>query len=169
MRRSRVSSRARSHFVTDQNVPISGYLTMVSSDGEMGYPLRYFVSGPNSPVKVGQAVTSPQGETFLLGAHTHKGAEVSYRAIPTHDELTWGRMQEVIDPVTRMKRDSTLQSLGTLRTTLIPMGDEKDGLKIPNARFLFYTAEAVELGDTVNGMNVTSITPSIGLKRVVLD
>lgn len=141
---------------------------------QFNLPRRLLRVEPHLPVRAGQVLRTETGVTYMVGRHGTSEAKSgalfrSFRLYEADGQYTWKRRGKVIDPVTRLPRDTGLIENPMIWGAYEPMPEMFDRQlrsSFETARFI--TTADVQEDDVVNGMKVARVDMQLGLRLVML-
>ena len=128
-------------------------------------PHRAFVTSRNSWANAGDLVSFQGVQYLLCGQHTL--AEMKrFLAVEVNEFFDWTRIEEVIDPVTKMARDvdPTLLEAGLPVCFEPQRGIEEE--KFTQTQTRIFTSAAVKPGDYLGDLKVIRVANVMGLTMV---
>lgn len=123
----------------------------------------------------GMVIRTPEGSVFMIGRHGDsegRGGALfrSFRCFEASGQFTWKRRGKVIDPVTRLEKDSGLVDQpmiwGAYEPGSIEAFDRQIRSSFETGRFI--TNADVRLDDVVNDMKVSRVDQQLGLRVLML-
>ncbi|MDH7796428.1 MULTISPECIES: hypothetical protein [unclassified Beijerinckia] len=121
---------------------------------------------PKERVSVGQTFTDAQKRTFLLAQHDQRAdLRRSFRLFQMTAKVAWGRMSEVTDLITGLKKGEKVDPLGNIWVSFELYGREEVDrvLHIGIDRVRVVTGAPVQLNDYVDGKRVSRLTKVFGV------
>lgn len=126
-------------------------------------PHRSLVTDRKAVAKEGDLVTAYGAQFLLLGQHT-LGETKRFLAIEINARVSWIRMVDEIDPVTKMKRgDREVVMNEALPVALEPQRLLEE-VNFSQSQYRLFTAEDVQAGDVLKGMRVIRIEDLMGIR-----
>lgn len=132
-------------------------------------PYRTLVVKSAGILRPGDIVEAAGGRKMLLleTSRDHEWAE-AYRAAYVSGSYAWERRGVETDPVSKVKRDTGMQPIGTIYAYFEkPEVIMFEGSKETKYRIL--TGEDVQPGDTIDGKSVKRVYGAMGVKAVELE
>lgn len=128
-------------------------------------PHRALVTSRAALAKAGDLVRFAGVQYLLAGQHVLKDTK-RFLAVEINATATWERLTEVVDPVTKMKKDDVLQTLdAALPITLEPQRSFEEE-KFTVSQMRAFTAADVQTGDLINGMKVLRSDDLFGIRML---
>ena len=141
---------------------------------QFNLPRRLLRVAPDMPIQTGMIVRSPEGTVFMVGRHGDSEVRQgrifrTFRLFEAERQFSWKKRGKVIDPVTRLERDSSLVDQVDIWGAYEPspeMFDRQLRASFELARFI--TNADVQKDDVVNGMKVSRVDMQLGLRLCTL-
>lgn len=128
-------------------------------------PHRALVTGRAAVAKSGDLVRFAGTRYLLAGQHVLTNTK-RFLAVQINATARWERLGEVIDPVTRMKKDNQLIELDPeLPITLEPQRSFEEA-KFTQSQLRVFTAADVKKGDRLNGLEVMRVDDLFGIRML---
>jgi hypothetical protein len=141
---------------------------------QFNLPRRLLRVNAGLPLAAGMVVTSPEGTTWMLGDHGSSEVSIgaifrNYRMFEATQKFTWQKRGKVVDPVTRLPKDSGLVPQPDIWGAYEPspeMFDRQMRTSFEAGRFI--TTADVQRDDVVDGKKVSRVDIQLGLRLCVL-
>lgn len=141
---------------------------------QFNLPRRLLRVSTDLAITPGLVIRTPEGSVYMVARHGdsegNRGSIFrTFRLFEATEQFTWRRRSKVIDPVTRLEKDSGLTEQGVIWGSYEPspeMFDRQLRTTFETARFI--TNAQVQKDDVVNGMKVSRVDNQLGLKLVTL-
>lgn len=142
---------------------------------QFNLPRRLLRVAPGVPLKAGMVVKGVDGVTYILGQHgssIRHGTTLfsNFRLFEATGQFDWKGRGKVVDPVTKLPRDTGLVSKGKLWGCYEPAAmEERDRafrMKFETGRFI--TNQKVSLDDEIDGRKVSRCDEQLGIYLVSL-
>jgi hypothetical protein len=171
-----MGERFETQFRTPTGLPIKGVLQPLE-DGKI-YPDDYFYPRqilrvrPHMPVQPGAVLFDPQQRPWLLGELDTQPHYRSFQMYRCTKLVSWQRERSETDTLTGLSKSSGLApvapgSFWCLIETL-PREAGSTNIKAKEETKRVVTGEAVQMGDIVDGMRVTKINVTHGIRVLEL-
>lgn len=128
-------------------------------------PHRALVTGRKSVAEPGDLVRHHGVEYLLCGQHVTQGTK-RFLAVEVNAHLPWKRLTEVVDPVTKMKKDDQEVVLDPALSVTIEPQRSLEEQKFTKSQDRLFTAADVRAGDEIGGKKVLRVDDLFGLKLV---
>jgi hypothetical protein len=128
-------------------------------------PHRGLVTHRNSVATAGDLVTHHGQKYLLAGQHILEGTK-RFLAVEINKEVVWSRLDEELDPVTRMPKDTDPIEMDPALPVSIEPGRAVEENRFEHTQYRFLTAAAVQEGDFIDDLKVVRIMDLFGLRMV---
>lgn len=128
-------------------------------------PHRALVTHRISMVKPGDLVTAYGVNYLLCGQHVLASTK-RFLAVEVNSYLTWKRLDEVIDPITQLPRDSQEVVLDPVLPVVIEPQRAFEEQRFSQSQDRLFTAADVQPGDLLGDYKVNRVDDLMGLKLV---
>lgn len=126
-------------------------------------PSRMLTCSFNAVLKSGDILRSQDGLRYIAGFGGSEQGMLVFNLVDLPEQAHWKRSVTNIDPVTRMPRDKGVPSdLGTIWCMITPKGKVTEAAAKLQVYDIVCGAD-IHIGDTINGMNVTSVVHQQGV------
>lgn len=138
---------------------------------QFNLPRRLLRVSPTLPVRAGMVVKSEGGSVWMVGQHG--AAETSsgpiyrnFRLFEAAGQFSWQRRGKVIDPVTRLEKDTGLVDRPNIWGAYEPGNQEAFDRQIRSSieTGRFITNANIQRDDVVDGRKVTRVDLQLGLR-----
>ncbi|MGN6820277.1 MAG: hypothetical protein ACTHJR_16560 [Sphingomonas sp.] len=120
-------------------------------------------------LRSGMVVRAPGGQVFICGdngpSETHEGTIwQSFRLFEPTGKYLWQRRMKVIDPITRLPMDDSLQTLGTIYAAIEPIDREAFDrqIRVNFEQVRFITGSPVQDDDLIDNRAITKVDKQLG-------
>jgi len=129
-------------------------------------PYRVLLARRPTFVKPGDTVVTNGAEVVILMDHPDDYPwAASFKAVYALEQFTWSRNTFVVDPVSKVKKDSGDTPLGKLYVNF-DMAEELNTFGFQDTKYRFITGQDVQVGDKIDEYVVKRIVKSLGVKVV---
>lgn len=128
-------------------------------------PHRALVTSRAAVAKAGDLVRFAGAQYILAGQYVLTDTK-RFIALEVSETMTWERVTEVIDPVTRMKRDDVKQVMNAALPVAIEPQRAFEEVKFTLAKKRVFTSSDVRVGDLLNSMKVLYADDLFGIRML---
>ncbi|WP_419902127.1 hypothetical protein [Kiloniella sp.] len=144
-----------------------GKLPNNRSDINFVTPRRVLEVSPNTKITVRTTFKAPDRKVYLTADNGSISQQLeiykTFRLFEMQQLLPWSTKIKTKNPVTGLEETTSNSPSTPIYTTLEPLSDERDSLKIPGRRFRLITGADLKVDDKVGAYTVTKIDTLLGV------